>query len=269
LALRVVRAQWNSWILEAKTEVTSWEAPIQIGNSTTGLIEDQPTENVGNTSSPCDSKHLVTPLLLKKLDRNFDVVDFPHADSDYLRSPRETPNANLPPSEENSGKERLEDLDRGLAENPGRSYAGEMGKSKKGVPSDVPELVQVKVEREFIEVENDGDSDSVEEHVFEPGLHNDNEGMTGAGESVAEVLKTRQTEKSASIRPLEKGVYGRKLPGRRGRPPGTKAELHPNPTKSVSQGNHVFYFFGHPIAFLFPFDEHCGSFPSPPCLFYL
>lgn len=234
------RSQWNTWISEAKTEATSWEGRIQNGDSTTGgscRVGDQPAENVVNTSSPCDSKHLDTPLSLKKLDRNLDVVDFPPSDSEHFQSLRETLAANLPPSEANRVRERLEDL----ADNPERSYTRDIGNSMKGVSSEVPQFEEVKVEREVIEVENDGDSDSVEEHVFEPGLYNDDEGATGGGESVTKLLKGR-----ASVIPLEKGAHGRKLPGRRGRPPGIK--LHPKPTNSGSQGNnHV--FLSHPTAF--------------------
>lgn len=269
--LRVARAQWNTWISEAKTEVPSWEARIQNGDSTIGgscRVGDQPTENVVNTSSPCDSKHLDTPISLKKLDRNLDVVDFPHSDSDHLQSPRETLNAKLPPSEENSARERREDLARDLAENPERSYPRAMGKSKKGVASDVPQLEKVKVEREVIEVENDGDSDSdsVEEHVFEHGLFNDNEGRTGATVSVAKALKLRQRENSASTRPLEKG---RKLPGRRGRPPGAKNLVHPKPTKSVSQGNHAWSSsLATPQPFFFLFVELCVLVPFSPLVVF-
>lgn len=240
LVRRVVRAQWNTWISEAKTEVTAWEAQIQNGNCTTGGSGrggDQPTEKVVNATSPCGSKFLDGPLSLKKLDRNLDVVDFPPSDCEQLQSPRETPNALRPQSEAKSARERLENIARDLSEN---RCTREMGKSQNlvGVSSDVPQLEKVKVEREVVEVENDGDSDSVEEHVFEPGLSNDNiEGMTGAGESVAEVLKSRLRESAASRRPLEKGVHGRKLTGRRGRPPGVKVQSHPNLMKSVSQGN--------------------------------
>jgi hypothetical protein len=65
--LRVVRgSQWNTWISEAKTGVTSWESWVQIGNSMTGgsgCVENQPTKDVEIKSPPCDSNHLVASLL--------------------------------------------------------------------------------------------------------------------------------------------------------------------------------------------------------------
>ena len=240
--LRVDRAQWNTWISEAKSEVLSWEARIQNKDSTTGAschLVDHPSENVVNTSSPSDLQDLHNPPSLKKLDKTLDVVDFAHTDSEHLQSPTETQNANIPPSEGNSVREREEDVTRNLTEQPERSYTREMGKNKNKVASDDPQPENVKVERDVIMVENDGESDSVEEHVFEGGDYNDDDRMIGIGESVAKKLQNRRMN-SASTRPLEKGSGGRKLPGRRGRPPGTKSQLHLKPTKSVSQGNHVF-----------------------------
>jgi len=259
--LRVVRGQWSTWISEAITEVTSWEAQVQIGNSLTGgsdHVEDQPTKNVVMTSSPCDSDRVVTSLSLMKLDRNLDAVDSPHTDSEHRQSPRETLNVNLFPSEENSCREYPEISDRGGSENPETSHTRELGKSKEGVSADVSELEKVKVERELIEGENVGDS--VEEPGFEPGLHNDTKGMTGAGKSVVDVLKFKPEEKSTSIRSLQ----GQKVPGRKGRPPGSKSKLHLNPTKSVTQGNHI--FLGLHIFFLVPFDEICDPFCFLPLL---
>lgn len=78
--------------------------------------------------------------------------------------------------------------------------------------------------REFIEGENDGDRDNVEE----PGLQNDSERVTAAGEFVADKLKCQKTEKSTSIR----SQHGHKVPGRRGRPLGTTAQLHFDKAKS-------------------------------------
>jgi len=253
--LRVVRAHWNTWISEAKTEVTPWETQARIGNySMTGRSDphvgnQQATENVVTTSSPCaDSDRLVASLSLMKLDR---PLDLPHTDnSEHLQSPGETPNVSLLPSEENRNccRECPEIIisDRpapGGAENPERiCHTTELGKSKEkaGVSSDVSELHEkVKVESlEFMEPgENGGDRDSGVEPGVEHGLHCDTEGMTSAGE----LLKFEQREKSAATRPLP--VDGRKVPGRKGRPPGTKAQLHLNSTKSVTQGDCLFLFF--------------------------
>jgi hypothetical protein len=241
LLLRVSRAQWNTWISEAKTEVPSWEARTQNPDSTTGgsCHVDQPTENVANISSPTDFKDLHTPPSLKKLDRYLDVVDFPETDSEHLQSPRETENLNILPSEENSVRERQKDVSTNLVEQPERSYTREIGKSKNWVASDNSLPEKAKVVRGVILVENDGESDSVEELVYEGGEYNDDDGMTDIGKSVAKKLQNIQRTNSTFIRPLEEGAEGRKLPGRRGRPPGTKSQLRPKPTKSVSQGNHV------------------------------
>ncbi|KAG0571242.1 hypothetical protein KC19_6G222200 [Ceratodon purpureus] len=227
------RAQWNTWISEAKTEVPSWEARTQ--NRGSCHIVDQSTKNVVNTSSPSDLEDLHTLPSLKKLDRNLDVLDFPQSDSEHLQSPTETQNFNIPPSG-SSVRERQEDIARNFAEQPERSYTREIGKSKNWVASDDLQPENEKMEREVILVENDDESDSVEEHVYEAGVYKDDDGMIGIGESAAKKLQNRERLNVGSVRPIERGAGGRKFPGRRGRPPGAKSQLHPKPTKSVSLG---------------------------------
>jgi hypothetical protein len=227
--LMVVRAKWNTWIEEARTEVAVWEAPSpnRLGLTHNGAllhdeapIHNRDFRNGGSvhddapqfcgiwsplrTTPVRDLQLIDTPPSVQLLERRNVVSDAAMVRPNRLVLEAVRKNENI------GNKETLEVLERKLEEGLFEHIISE-------------EMMMEGIKRE-VAVEDDVRFESGAEVVFKPGERGDCSEIPRMGGTIANVLAVREENsrfgKLCDGISLGKDSLSKKTPGRRGWPPG-------------------------------------------------